>query len=217
MKVIKNQTASFDVDPQNGFTPVCPDELPVPGGNEIAQALNEQAKFASIRVVSKDAHPANAIWAAGTKGQPFSAVAGDNVDIRWNMHCVPGTKGFELIAGLPALTEYDFIVFKGIEPDMHPYGACYHDLNNQLSTGVIEYLKQKNITTVICGGLATDYCVKLTALQLLAAGFKVIVNLAACRGIAETSITTAKQEMLNAGAALINNTAELTTAEPTTA
>ncbi len=58
-----------------------------------------------------------------------------------------------------------------------PYGACYHDLKNTLSTGVIEYLKCHNIiTTVICGGLATDYCVKNTVLQLRQVGFEVILN-----------------------------------------
>ncbi|MFP3345802.1 isochorismatase family protein, partial [Halomonas sp. SIMBA_159] len=42
----------------------------------------------------------------------------------------------------------------------------------------------KGVTTVIIGGLATDYCVKTTALQLQATkSFKVIVNLSACRGI----------------------------------
>lgn len=68
MKVKKMTTASFDVDPQNGFTPICPEELPVPEGTEIVSALNAQATFAHIRVVSKDAHPATAVWAAGDQG-----------------------------------------------------------------------------------------------------------------------------------------------------
>ena len=39
MKLVKNKTASFDVDAQKGFTPICPDELPVAGGDEIVDAL----------------------------------------------------------------------------------------------------------------------------------------------------------------------------------
>lgn len=209
MKVDKALTASFDVDPQNGFTPVCPDELPVPGGTEIVEALNQQAEYAALRVVSKDAHPVTAIWAAGDKGAQFTEVEGDNVDIRWQMHCVPGTKGFELIDGLPDTADYDFAVFKGVEPNMHPYGACYHDLHDKMPTGVIEFLKCKNITTVICGGLATDYCVKLTVLQLLRAGFDVIVNLEACRGIAEETIAAGLEEMKLAGAKFVAHTTEL--------
>lgn len=209
MKVDKAFTASFDVDPQNGFTPVCPDELPVPGGTGIVGALNQQAEFATLRVVSKDAHPATAIWAAGDKGAQFTEVEGNNVDIRWQMHCVPGTRGFELIEGLPDITSYDFAVFKGVEPNMHPYGACYHDLHDKMSTGVIEFLKCKNIKTVICGGLATDYCVKLTVIQLLRAGFEVIVNLEACRGIAQETIAAALEEMNQAGAKFVTRTSEL--------
>lgn len=204
-------TASFDIDPQNGFTPVCPDELPVAEGHTLAPALNHQATFARLRVVSKDAHPPGAIWVADQAHPAFSPVDGDNVDIRWPVHCVPGTTGFELINGLPPVTAYNYIVYKGIEPDMHPYGACYHDLNDTLSTGVIEYLKSEQIQHVICGGLATDYCVKLTVLQLLRAGFQVIVNLAACRGIAEESIAEALEQMRTAGATVVAHIDELAT------
>jgi nicotinamidase/pyrazinamidase len=206
MNIIKQNTASFDIDPQNGFTPECPAELPVADGTAIVPALNAQAQFARLRAVSKDAHPATAIWKASEDQPQFSPIDGNNVDIHWKMHCVPGTKGFELIDGLPNITEYDYTVYKGIEPDMHPYGACYHDLNDQLSTGVIEYFKQNNIDTVICGGLATDYCVKLTVLQLLDAGLHVVVNLQACRGITTEGCTAAITEMEKNGAVIIQNT-----------
>ena len=65
------------------------------------------------------------------------------------------------------------------------------------------------ITTVICGGLATDYCVKNTVLQLKAAGFDVILNKAACRGIAPETIAAAMEEMTAAGVKFINCAAEL--------
>ncbi len=131
------------------------------------------------------------------------------MDQRWVSHAVPGTQGFELIAGLPSVTDYDYFVWKGIELDMHPYGACYHDFAQRMSTGVIEFLRIKGVSTVIVGGLATDYCVKTTVLQLLAAGFKVIVNLAACRGIAENTTAEAKKGMTAAGAILISSAKEL--------
>ncbi len=206
MFISKEHTASFDIDPQNGFTSVCPSELPVPGGTQIVSALNAQSQFARLRAVSKDAHPATAIWKADKESPQFSPVEGANVDIHWAMHCVPGTKGFDLIDGLPNISEYDYTVYKGVEPDMHPYGACYHDLHDTLSTGVIEYFKQNNIDTVICGGLATDYCVKLTVLQLRQAGLQVIVNLEACRGITTEGCDTAVSEMKQSGAVIIDDT-----------
>ncbi len=203
------KTAAFDVDAQYTFTHDCPDELPVSGGHEIVDALNEQATFSSIRVGSKDAHSPKAVWIANDEQAMFSPVVGKNVDIAWKLHAVPGTKGFELIEGLPRPADYDFFIWKGIELDMHPYGACYHDLGDQLSTGVIEYFKVKAIETVIVGGLATDYCVKTTALQLRAADFEVIVNLEACRGIAEDTVSAAIEEMKLAGIVIINRTQEL--------
>ncbi|PLX80821.1 MAG: nicotinamidase, partial [Desulfuromonas sp.] len=54
VSIRKEVTASFDVDPQRGFTPLCPNELPVAGGDEIADELNRQATFARYRLVSKD-------------------------------------------------------------------------------------------------------------------------------------------------------------------
>ena len=201
--------ASFDIDAQYAFTPECPNELPVPGGTEIVEELNRQAQYARIRLGSKDAHSPSAEWVASDEFPQFSPVSGNNMDIRWNLHAVPGTKGFQLIDGLPKPDEYDYFVWKGIEPNMHPYGACYHDLGHRISTGAIEFLKLQLIETVILGGLATDYCVKTTALQLLDAGFKVVINLAACRGIAEDTVNAALAELKEKGAVIVENAAQL--------
>lgn len=206
----KQYIAAFDIDAQNTFTPVCPDELPVVDGDKIVDELNAQAKFASLRIGSRDAHSMNAIWISDAEHAPLTPVEGNHpdVDIHWPAHAIIGTKGFDFIDGLDSKA-YDFQVFKGIEPNKHPYGACYHDLKNTLSTGAIEYLRCHNITTVICGGLATDYCVKNTVLQLRAAGFEVILNKAACRGIAPETIATAMEEMAAAGVQFVECAAEL--------
>lgn len=205
----KKYIASFDIDAQNTFTPVCPDELPVAEGDQIAGELNAQAQFASLRLASRDAHSTFALWLSDEQNPPLSPIAGHpDLDIRWPAHAIIGTKGFDFIEGLDPAA-YDFQVFKGIEPDKHPYGACYHDLKNTLSTGAIEYLRCHGITTVICGGLATDYCVKNTLLQLKAAGFDVILNLAACRGIAPDTVSQAIKEMRDAGVQIISCAAEL--------
>lgn len=205
----KNRIASFDIDAQNTFTPLCPNELPVAEGDKIVAQLNAQAKFASLRVCSRDAHSPQALWLADDSHPPLSVLLGhQDLDLYWPAHAIVGTKGFEFINGLEA-TNYNFQVFKGIEIDKHPYGACYHDLNNTLSTGVIEYLRAHDIKAVICGGLATDFCVKNTVLQLLEAGFIVILNLAACRGIAQDSTTAALEEMASAGAIFVKNADEI--------
>lgn len=196
---IGDKVASFDVDAQKTFTPLCPDELPVAGGTEIVEELNAQARYADYRLGSKEGHNPKAVWVATADHPQLEPVAGANVDVRWNLHAVPGTLGFELIDCLPHPAEYDFFVWKGIELDMHPYGSCYHDLAEKLSTGAIEYLRCHQVNTVIVGGLATDYCVKNTALQLCRAGFTVILNKAACRGVAADTTAAALQEMAAAG------------------
>ncbi|MCS3460847.1 nicotinamidase [Aeromonas sp. BIGb0445] len=198
--------ASLDIDAQKGFTPLCPDELPVPGGDEIVAALNGQAALASLRIGSKDAHPRAPLWVTG---QPLTPLPHANVDLSWPSHCVPGTQGFELLDGLPAPIDYDFFVWKGIEPDLHPYGACYHDLAGRRSTGLIEFLRSRNVSTVLAGGLATDYCVKTSVLQLRHAGFRVIVHLDACRGIAPETIASAHVQMTEAGAELARSLTDI--------
>lgn len=194
--------AAIDVDVQKTFTPICPDELPVPGGDQIAAALNQQATLADYRIMTKDAHSPQAPWVVQNHAAMLQPTGLPNADLTWVAHAVPGTTGFELIDGLPALSAYDFLVYKGIEPDFHPYGACYHDLQETLSTGLIEWLCQHQVTTVIVGGLALDYCVKTTALQLQRAGFSVLVNQSACRGMAPDSIAAALDQMQQAGIAL---------------
>lgn len=192
--------ASFDVDPQKGFTPLCSDELPVPEGHLIADALNANAGLASVRVGSRDCHPAGALWEAASAEEFLAPVGAENVDIKWFRHCVVGTEGFELLDGLPhPVSGYDFFVNKGLDKDCHPYGACYHDLGETKSTGVIEFLRSRQIDCVIVGGLATDYCVFNTAKQLSKAGFDVHINLEAVRGVAQDSTQKALEEMRRMG------------------
>lgn len=209
-KFLKNEIVSFDVDAQNTFTSLCPGELPVLNGHLIVEELNTQSLFASKRIGSKDAHSLSAIYNATDNQPQFSIIEGEpNADIRWNSHAIVGTFGFKLIEGLPKVTEYDYFVWKGIETNLHPYGACYHDLQEKMSTGVIEYLKYNNIRLVIVGGLAIDYCVKTTVLQLVKVGFKVVVNLSACRGISEDTIKSAISEMNKVGCKIVVSSSEL--------
>lgn len=205
----KEYVASFDVDAQKTFTPLCPDELPAPGGTEIVDELNLQAHYAQYRLGSKEGHSPDAIWVADDEHPPLSPIEGENVDVRWAVHAVPGTLGFESLDGLPKITDYDFFVWKGVELDMHAFGSCYHDFAEKMSTGVIEFLHHRKITTVIVGGLVTDYCVKHTALQLSKAGFKVVVNLGACAGHADDTVQTALKEMRQVGIVMVDSAEQL--------
>lgn len=181
--VVFNKTASHNVDPQKGFTPLCPNELPVPDGDNIVDELNGQNNLVKYKTVSKDVHPSNAVWLANANKPQFSPVEGANVDIAWNAHCMSGTRGMELLDGLPKMSEYDFFLAKGFEADLHPYSSCYHDLAKKISTGLIEWYNSREISTIVVAGLAVNYCVAETCKDLSNAGFQVILNLGGSRGI----------------------------------
>jgi nicotinamidase/pyrazinamidase len=207
----RNHTASFDVDCQKGFSCDCPEELPVSGAKEIVRELNRQAKIAKYRIGSKDAHPQVAEWMCRYplgNGQPTKKLP--YAPHQWVSHCVVGTEGFELLDGLPHPLDYDFFVWKGQEPDVHPYGACYHDQKERKSTGVIEWMKTREVHTVVLGGIATDYCLKTTAIQVAKAGFETYVNLKACRGIDPVMVERAKHQMETACITLLETLKDLT-------
>lgn len=210
MSFPKNKIASFDVDAQKGFTPICPNELPVIGGDKIAPELNFMATLAGFRVGSKDAHSTLAPWVDNTFEKIAQPTGLPNADLFWPAHCVPGTLGYEFLDTLPAETDYDYMVFKGVSTDLHPYGACYHDLQNKLTTGAIEVLRYNGIEKVLVGGLALDYCVKTTVLQLLAAGFQVALHLRACCAISVEGAAQALTDMKQAGAVIAYDQDQLT-------
>lgn len=205
IKIDKTTTASIDVDPQKGFSELCPKELPVQGALEIVEELKRNHSKASVRLVSRDMHPPGAAWEAEAPENMLEPVGLPEVDIKWNPHCVVGTAGVELLPGLPEIRDYDFQINKGIDPDAHPYGAFYHDQADTLSTGGIEFLRARQIETVIVGGLALDFCVKKSIEQLLGAGFKVILNLASTRAVFPDNADNVANELAQKGVILIED------------
>ena len=151
------------VDYQNDFAR--PDgALSVPGGEEVAAHINALA--ASDRhelvVATRDWHP-------GDHGS-FTAQGGI-----WPVHCVQGTEGAELHAALDT-GNVDAIVDKGQDPATEGYSAFD-------ATALAETLRARGVDAVTVVGLATDYCVKNTALDALAEGFAVRVDPAGVRGV----------------------------------
>ncbi|KJY83318.1 amidase [Vibrio galatheae] len=209
----KTTTASVDVDPQKGFSELCPNELPVVGALDIVDELKHNHSKACITMVSRDMHPPGAAWEAETPRNMLEPVGLPEVDIKWNPHCIVGTSGVELLPGLPAIRDYDFQINKGIDPDAHPYGAFYHDQADTLSTGGIEFLRAKQIETVIVGGLALDFCVKKSVEQLLDAGFKVVLNLASTRAVFPENADKVVSEFAEKGVIVVDNAESLVVKE----
>ncbi|NDJ80913.1 nicotinamidase [Vibrio campbellii] len=205
VRVNYQTTAVIDVDPEKGFTELCPDELPVTGALEIVPELLKNHTKGRLKLVSRDLHPPKAAWDAETPANMLEPVGLPNVDIKWNRHCVLGTSGVELLDGLPPVLEYDFQVNKGMDPDAHPYGIFFHDMADTKTTGANEFLQFSHIDTVVVGGLALDFCVKKSVTQALELGFKVIVNLASSRAVLPDTIDAVIAELEEKGAVFVNN------------
>ena len=202
-------TAIIDVDPQKGFSELCPDELPVKGALEIVPELVKNHTKGRLKLVSRDLHPPKAAWDAETPANMLEPVGLPNVDLKWNRHCVVGTQGVELLNGLPPVLDYDFQVNKGMDPDAHPYGIFFHDMADTITTGANEFLKFNQIDTVIIGGLALDFCVKKSVSQALDLGFKVIVNLASTRAVLPETCQQVITELEQQGAIFVASSDEI--------
>jgi nicotinamidase/pyrazinamidase len=150
------------VDFQNDFTPG--GALAVPDGDAIAEKLNALAASGDydLVVATRDWHPADHASFA-VNGGP------------WPVHCVRGTEGAELH---PALDRslLDVIVDKGQAVDDDGYSGF-------VGTDLDALLREHGITQVTVAGLATDYCVKHTALGAVHAGLEVTVDETAVRGV----------------------------------
>jgi nicotinamidase/pyrazinamidase len=150
------------VDFQNDFTPG--GALPVPDGDVIAERLNTLAASGDydLVVATRDWHPAD--------HSSFAVNGGP-----WPVHCVQGSEGAELHPALDR-SKLDVIVDKGQSVDTDGYSGF-------AGTDLDALLRERGITQVTLAGLATDYCVKNTALDALRAGFQVTVDSTAVRGV----------------------------------
>jgi len=151
------------VDYQNDFTP--PDgALAVREGDAIAGRINELARSGDYDLVlaTRDWHPPD--------HGSFTEQGGI-----WPVHCVQGTEGAELHPDLDT-EAIDVVVDKGQDPGTDGYSGFD-------GTRLAELLRERGVDRVTLVGLATDYCVKNTALEALQEGFTVIVDSTAVRGV----------------------------------
>jgi nicotinamidase-related amidase len=150
------------IDFQNDFTPG--GALAVAEGDTIAPKINALAASGDYDLViaTRDWHPAD--------HNSFTEQGGI-----WPVHCVAGTQGAQLHPSLDR-TRIDIVVDKGQAVDTNGYSGFE-------GTDLEEILRERGITQVTVVGLATDYCVKNTALDALKAGFQVTVDSTAARGV----------------------------------
>lgn len=169
------------VDVQNDFAPG--GALAVPEGDVIVPVINRLLPHFEHVIATKDWHPAGHASFASVQGKPIGEVMDLNgvSQIMWPDHCVQNTPGAEFIPGLHS-DAIDYVVYKGTNPDIDSYSGFFDNQRLQ-STGLQDYLQDKGIDEVYIVGLATDYCVKFTALDAVSLGFQTTVIADACRGV----------------------------------
>jgi nicotinamidase/pyrazinamidase len=123
------------------------------------------------------------------------------------MHCVQGTPGADLATGLDR-QRIARVFQKGTDPGIDSYSGFF-DNGHRKSTGLAEWLKSQNATGVYVCGLATDYCVKFTALDAIQLRFKTHLIDDASRGVnlKPGDVAAAVDEMQRAGVIILQSRA----------
>ncbi|HEY5892313.1 MAG TPA: bifunctional nicotinamidase/pyrazinamidase [Chthoniobacterales bacterium] len=170
------------VDLQNDF--VEGGALAVPEGETLVPLINKLQPDYDLVVATQDWHPADhgSLVTNHPGHQP-----GDVIDLNglpqilWPAHCVQGTAGADFVPGLDQ-DRWAAVFRKGTDPGIDSYSGFF-DNGRRKATGLGDYLKDRGVTEVHVLGLATDYCVKFTALDAASLGFKTALIRKASRGV----------------------------------
>lgn len=200
------KTALIIVDVQYDFLPG--GRLPVKDGDQVIPVINAVQGGFDIVAATQDWHPVNHASFAGShpgRSPGETVVIGGIVQVLWPSHCVQDTRGASLSINL----ERRFLrrVFhKGVEKEVDSY-STFFDNAHRRDTGLDAYLKAEGVTDVYFAGLATDYCVKYSALDAAALGYAAHVIIDACRGIdlKPGDIDAAVAEMRGAGVRIVES------------
>lgn len=169
------------IDIQNDFMPG--GSLAVKEADTIIPKINQLIEEFPIVIASQDYHPKIHYSFASTHGRKIGDLLDENghVQLLWPEHCIQGSKGAEFHKDLYQ-GGIDFIIKKGTDPHIDSYSAFF-DNQRKKDTGLNRLLTQLGASELTIVGVATDYCVKYTALDALELGYKVIIKTSCCKGV----------------------------------
>lgn len=169
------------VDLQYDF---CPGgALAVARGDDTIAVANRVARHFELVVATQDWHPADhGSFAANHDGaEPYQVRDLHGLQqVLWPVHCVQGTRGAAFHAQLTASITKVFP--KGTDPTVDSYSGFW-DNGKRRSTGLGPWLREQGVRSLYVLGLATDYCVKFTALDACSEGFATYLVEDGCRGV----------------------------------
>ena len=170
------------VDIQNDFLPG--GALAVPNGDEVVPFANRLMPHYELVVATQDWHPADhRSFASQHPGKNVGDVIDrDGLDqVLWPDHCVQGSPGAEFASELNT-KGIDQVIQKGTDRSIDSYSGFF-DNGRRKATGLEDYLRSKGVDEVHVMGLATDYCVKATALDAVDLGFRTVLLIEGVRGV----------------------------------
>jgi nicotinamidase/pyrazinamidase len=203
MQIRQDQDLLLVIDVQNDF---CPGgALAVAEGDAVVPVINRLAERFDHVVLTQDWHPAgHSSFATSHPGSaPFEAVAmAYGPQVLWPDHCVQGSAGAALHAGLLA-DRAQLIIRKGFRSAIDSYSAFYEN-DHRTPTGLAGYLHERGFKRIFLVGLATDFCVHYSAIDARREGFEAVVVEAGCRAIdLAGSLAAAWATMGDAGVARV--------------
>jgi len=183
--------------------------LAVPRGDEVVPIANRLARLFPLVVATQDWHPPDhGSFAANRPGRKLYDVGelGGLPQVLWPVHCVQGTAGAAFHPGFD-LGPVARVFHKGTDADIDSY-STFFDNAHRKSTGLGDFLRAEGVDEVFLMGLATDYCVRASALDALGLGFGVTIVEDGCRAVdlAPGDGARALEEVRAAGARIARST-----------
>lgn len=199
-------TGAIVVDIQGDFTQLMDGALAVPGTsldylNKISKAIHRLKKSGLPVWASQDWHPADhSSFYSNHPGQKaFEPLTINGKEqILWPPHCVQETSGADLLID-PDL--FEAVIQKGRDSRYDSY-SCFQDEGGQ-ETDLNRILKDRGIKKLIIFGIATDYCVRWTALDGLQRRYDILVIKSLCRGVQPESSDLVLKELESRGAIML--------------
>ncbi len=181
--------------------------LAVPNGDEVVPVINELAARFTHVIVTQDWHPPDhTSFASQHDGaEPFQTIELNyGEQVLWPDHCVRHSAGAEFHDQL-SVANCELIVRKGFRRQIDSYSAFFEN-DRETPTGLNGYLRERGLDRLFVVGLATDFCVRFSAVDSRTLGFDVVLVEDACRGIDnDGSLGAAMREMRDAGVTIVES------------
>ena len=195
------------VDLQNDF--VGGGAFAVTDGDAVIEVANRLLPHFDFIVATQDWHPVG--HQSFAMSHPDHKV-GEVIDLHglpqvlWPVHCVQETLGAEFVTTLNA-GAITHVVRKGTDPTIDSYSGFF-DNGHRKKTEMTAVLKEAGVDEVWVMGLATDYCVKFTALDAVQEGFRTVLVADGCRAVnlSPSDGVAAIQELREAGVKITEST-----------